>query len=158
MIAQLVSYPCGCFLASIIPIGRFNPDRHFNIKEHSLVTIMANLAFPYASMANVIEMQKGFLNMETPAGYIFMAILSTQFLGLGMAGLCSSILIQPSSMYWPSTLANMALFRTLHSRENTVANGWSISRYRYFAYVFGASFVWYWFPGFIFTALSNFTW
>lgn len=96
--------------------------------------------------------------MATPAGYIFMSILSTQFLGLGMAGLCSSLLVEPSSMYWPSTLANMALFRTLHSRENSIANGWIISRYRYFAYLFAASFIWYWFPGFIFTGLSTFTW
>ncbi|OJD29836.1 opt family small oligopeptide transporter [Diplodia corticola] len=158
LVAQLVSYPCGCFLAKTLPIGRFNPDRHFNVKEHTLITIMANLAFPYATMANVIEMQKGFMGIDAPAGYIFMSILSTQFLGLAMAGLCSEIFVEPSEMYWPSTLANMALFRTLHSKENPVADGWRISRYRYFIYLFVASFVWYWGPGFLFTALSNFTW
>ena len=35
-------------------------------------------------------------------------------------------------------------------------NGWRISRYRYFFYVFIGSFVWYWFPGFIWQSLSVF--
>lgn len=59
-------------------------------------------------------------------------------------------------MIWPSTLANAALFETLHSRANPIANGWRISRYRFFFYVFLTGFCWYWFPGYIFTALSSF--
>jgi OPT family oligopeptide transporter len=35
-------------------------------------------------------------------------------------------------------------------------NGWKISRYRYFLYVCLGSFVWYWFPGFIWQGLSVF--
>lgn len=34
---------------------------------------------------------------------------------------------------------------------------WKISRYGFFGVAFCASFVWYWFPDFIFTALSYFT-
>lgn len=34
---------------------------------------------------------------------------------------------------------------------------WKISRYGFFSVAFCASFVWYWFPDFIFTALSYFT-
>lgn len=53
-------------------------------------------------------------------------------------------------------MANAALFQTLHSRANPIADGWRISRYRFFIYVFCGSFLWYWFPGFIFTGLSTF--
>jgi hypothetical protein len=57
---------------------------------------------------------------------------------------------------WPSTLANAALFQTLHSGANPIADGWRISRYRFFLYVFIGSFCWYWLPGYIFTGLSTF--
>jgi len=53
--------------------------------------------------------------------------------------------------------SNCAMLETLHSRANTIADGWRISRFRLFMYAMGGAFVWYWFPGLIFTALSYFT-
>ncbi len=37
-------------LANILPISRWNPDRHFNIKEHALITIMSNVSFGKAKL------------------------------------------------------------------------------------------------------------
>lgn len=79
-----------------------------------------------------------------------------QLFGLGLAGLCYRFIVEPPHMIWPSTLANAALFETLHSRANPIADGWRISRYRFFLYVFVGGWCWYWFPGFIFTGLSTF--
>ncbi|GMF66891.1 unnamed protein product [Aspergillus oryzae] len=54
LVAQLISYPVGCFFAKAMPImtirvrGReipINPDHHFNVKEHAVITIMSNLSF-----------------------------------------------------------------------------------------------------------------
>lgn len=55
LVAQLVSYPVGCFFAKALPIMKIrlfnrwdlviNPDHHFNIKEHAVITIMSNLSF-----------------------------------------------------------------------------------------------------------------
>lgn len=62
-------------------------------------------------------------------------------------------------MIWPSNLVNTSLFYTLHDHSPTDPNetgGWTIGRYRFFLYVFLGSFVWYWFPGWIFQALSVF--
>ena len=62
-------------------------------------------------------------------------------------------------MIWPTSLVNVSLFYGLHDHSKTDPskhNGWSISRYRYFLYVFAGSFVWYWFPGFIAPFLSVF--
>lgn len=55
LVAQLLSFPLGCFLAHALPVRTFrilglwnftiNPDKHFNIKEHAVITIMSNLSF-----------------------------------------------------------------------------------------------------------------
>ena len=62
-------------------------------------------------------------------------------------------------MIWPQDLVNTSLFYALHDHSKTdptKTHGWSISRYRYFFYVFLGSFVWYWFPGYIAQFLSVF--
>lgn len=64
-------------------------------------------------------------------------------------------------MIFPVVLPNCALFYALHRRglekpNPAETNGWSISRYRWFLYVLGGGFVWYWFPGFIWQGLSIF--
>lgn len=62
-------------------------------------------------------------------------------------------------MIYPFTLVNTSLFYALHDRSPTdpsKSNGWKISRYRLFLYVFLGSFVWYWFPGWIAQCLQVF--
>lgn len=68
------------------------------------------------------------------------------------SGFCSSLsTLLTLLMQWPRALVNTAFLYTLHDHSKTdptKSNGWSISRYRYFLYVFIGSFVWYWFPGY----------
>ncbi|KAI9736312.1 MAG: hypothetical protein M1834_001198 [Cirrosporium novae-zelandiae] len=165
LVTQLLSFPCGCLLASILPVRTFhlfgwsftlNPDRRFNIKEHTVITIMSNLSFGTSWATDIIQAQKAFYGLDTPVGYQLLLGLTMQLFGLGIAGLAYRFIVEPPQMIWPSTLANAALFETLHSRMNPTANGWKISRYRFFLYVFIGSFSWYWFPSFIFTGLSTF--
>lgn len=62
-------------------------------------------------------------------------------------------------MIWPADLVNCAFMYTLHDQSKTdpaKTNGWRISRYRYFFYVFLGAFVYYWFPGYIAQFLSVF--
>lgn len=80
-------------------------------------------------------------------------------LGYGLAGLGRRFLVWPAAMIWPTNLVNTSLFYTLHDHspaDPSKTGGWSIGRYRYFSYVFIGSFIWYWFPGWIFQALSTF--
>ncbi|TVY91419.1 Glutathione transporter [Lachnellula willkommii] len=165
LVAQLLSFPLGCFIAHALPLKTFrifrwsfvlNPDRHFNIKEHALITIMSNLSFGANWATDIIQAQKVFYKIETTVGYQLLLGLTMQLFGLGLAGLAYKFIVEPPQMIWPATLANAALFETLHSRVNPEADGWKITRYRFFLYAFVGSFVWYWFPGFIFTALSTF--
>ncbi|KXT09094.1 hypothetical protein AC579_5299 [Pseudocercospora musae] len=166
LVTQLLSFPAGCGLALILPLKTIrvfgghrvcvNPDRRFNVKEHTVVTIMSNLSFGTSWATDIIQAQMAFYGLKAPVGYQLLLGLTMQLFGLGIAGLAYRFIVEPPEMIWPSTLANAALFETLHSRANPIANGWRISRYRFFLYIFVGSFCWYWLPGFIFTALSTF--
>ena len=60
---------------------------------------------------------------------------------------------------WPTNLVTCALFNTLHSQHYAgMGNRGGISRERFFFYGFLASTCWYFFPGYIFQALSFFNW
>lgn len=87
--------------------------------------------------------------------------ITTLCTGYGLAGLARRFLVWPAAMIWPADLVNCALFYTLHDHspsDPSKTNGWSIARYKLFLIIGGASFIWYWFPGWIFKGLSYFTW
>jgi hypothetical protein len=48
------------------------------------------------------------------------------------------------------------MFSSLHKHENRPADGWKISRFRFFLYVFMGSVAFYFLPGLLFPALSWF--
>ncbi|KAK7472357.1 hypothetical protein VKT23_000474 [Stygiomarasmius scandens] len=137
----------------------------WNIKEHVLVFIMANVAVanPYAINAIVVSE----IYYEKDWGYWFslVFVLATQLTGFGLAGLCRRFLVWPASMVWPQNLVACTLLNTLHAEEDyddPSAQGSTeayrgITRYRFFMWVTGAAFVFFFFPGFIFEALSIFS-
>ena len=62
-------------------------------------------------------------------------------------------------LVWPNNLVTCALFNTLHAQTYAgIGNRGGISRERFFFYGFLASTLWYFFPGYIFQALSFFNW
>ncbi|PCH33359.1 OPT oligopeptide transporter [Wolfiporia cocos MD-104 SS10] len=164
----LVSHPIGKFLARVMPIRTFRVPRFlgggefslnpgpWNIKEHALVYMMANVATgtPYAIQATIsIDVSYGL-----KLGYWFntVLILATQLTGFGLAGFCKRLLVWPASMVWPQNLIMCALLNTLHAEEDEPRGG--ISRFRYLCYVGTGAFFWYFLPGYLFTALSVFSW
>lgn len=164
----LACHPLGKFLAYWLPIRTYRLPRWlggyefslnpgpWNIKEHALVYMMANVATtpPYAIQATIaID-----VNYGLKLGYWFNAvlILATQLTGFGLAGLCKRLLVWPASMIWPQNLIVCTLLNTLHAEEDEPRGG--ISRFRYLIYVGVAAFFWYLLPGYLFTALSVFSW
>ena len=85
-----------------------------------------------------------------------MLTLSTQILGYAFAGLTRRYLVRPTAMTWPGVLMPASMFNTLHKQENEPADGWTISRYRFFLWVWAAGIAWYFLPGLLFPALSYF--
>lgn len=129
----------------------------WNEKEHSCVYISSNVSFGFAFATDVIVEQTKFYNQEVTIMYQLLLILSTQILGYTFAGLARRFLVRPGGMIWPGTLMSAAMFTTLHKEENTVANGWKMSRWKFFFVVWLSAFLFYFLPGLLFPALSYFS-
>lgn len=129
----------------------------WNEKEHACVYISSNVSFGFAFATDVIVEQHKFYMQDVPVLYQIMLTISTQILGYSFAGLTRRYLVRPAAMIWPGTLMSTAMFTTMHAQENEPANGWKISRYRFFCYVWLGAFVWYFVPGLLFPALSYFS-
>ncbi|KAK0544400.1 hypothetical protein OC846_006082 [Tilletia horrida] len=164
LVAQVVIFPVGVFLAKVLPtrsfttpLGSFtlNPGP-FNIKEHTLITIMANVSSGGAYATYDIGAQQFYYGQKWGAGYRILLVLSSQLIGFSYAGFCRRWLVWPASMIWPGNLVQTALLTTFHHQKGVQPG--KITRERYFLYLFLGAFCYYWFPGYIFTALSAFNW
>lgn len=167
-VAQVLLYPCGLLLAWILPDWGFtfrgqrvslNPGP-WSYKEQVLSTIIIDVGLTSAYCFWNIQTQTVFYHDTwlTP-GYSILLLLSTQLMGLGFSGLMRRFVVYPIEAIWPNILPTLALNRALLvSEKRETLHGWSISRYKFFFYVFAGSFVWFWFPDFIFPALSLFSW
>ena len=176
-VAQLLAWPVGKILEAVLPDKGFyiRGKRHsinpgpFNKKEHMLITIMATVAFntPYTTDIIVSQYLPQYFNQSYAAdfGYQILGGLGTNLCGYGLAGLARRFLIYPSYTVWPASLVTIALNRALHDSadQNHAIRGpfnrmYSWTRMRFFTIMFLAMFVYFWFPGYIFTALSTFNW
>ncbi|KAJ4288281.1 hypothetical protein N0V88_007473 [Collariella sp. IMI 366227] len=176
-VPQLLAYPLGKFLERVLPDVGFtlfgvrhslNPGP-FNKKEHMLITIMSNVAksVPYTNYIVWIQVLPQFFNQPWAInpGYQTLIALSTNFIGYGLAGICRRFLVYPAYCVWPSSLVTIALNSAFHNSSTEVAEVegpfksiWRMSRLKFFLWAFGLMFVYFWFPNYIFGALSFFSW
>ncbi|KAI0331596.1 OPT oligopeptide transporter [Cubamyces sp. BRFM 1775] len=163
IVAQLLAYPLGRLWAYAMPkvrvFGISLNTGPFTVKEHVLVTIMANVGYQSAYATDIVAVQRVFYNQIYNFSYQWMIVMSTQLIGFSIGGIARRFLVAPPSMIWPTNLVTCALFNTLHSQKYAgIGNRGGISREWFFLYIFLGSFFWYFFPGYIFQALSYFTW
>lgn len=169
VVVQLLVYPIGCLWAKVMPTRVFNTfgarwtlnTGPFTIKEHVVITLMANVSIGYAYSTDALLALQGkpFYNINLGWGFALLFTLSSQLIGISFAGMFRRFLIWPSAMMWPSIFSNTALFYALHDKtkqDKSQANGWEISRYRYFFYVLCGMFCYYWIPGVLWQGLSVF--
>ncbi|KAF2398273.1 OPT-domain-containing protein [Trichodelitschia bisporula] len=129
----------------------------WNEKEHCCVFISSNVSFGFAFATDVIVEQNKFYHQEVSITYQILLTISTQILGYAMAGITRRFLVRPSGMIWPGTLVSTAMFISLHKDEDKPADGWRISRFKFFLWVFLGSVAFYFLPGLLFPALSWFS-
>ncbi|KAM9937019.1 hypothetical protein OXX80_003435 [Metschnikowia pulcherrima] len=169
-VVQVFLYPSGWFLAWVLPKKKIrvwkwvidlNPGP-WNHKEQMLATLFYSVSggTPYVSYNLPVMKMDMFYGVKWANwGYQILLILSTQFMGFGFAGIMRKFAVYPTRAIWPSILPTLALNKALvqkEPRENI--NGWKISRYNFFLIAFSGSFLYFWFPDYIFQALSYFNW
>ncbi|PCH34542.1 OPT oligopeptide transporter [Wolfiporia cocos MD-104 SS10] len=163
IVAQLLAFPVCRLWARVVPRVKIlgvslNPGP-FTVKEHVLITIMATVGYNSAYATDIVAVQRVYYNQVWNFSYQWMMVMSTQLIGFSIGGACRRFLVQPPSMIWPTNLVTCALFNTLHSTQYAgIGSRGGISRERFFACAFAASCAWFFFPGYIFTALSVFSW
>ncbi|ESK86478.1 opt oligopeptide transporter [Moniliophthora roreri MCA 2997] len=155
IVGQLISFPIGRFAAATLPRKKIfgislNPGP-FNVKEHVLVTVMASVGYQSAYATDIIAVQRVYYNQIYNFDYQWFVVMSTQMIGFSIGGIARRFLVSPPSMIWPRNLVNCTLFNTLHHQQYAgVGERGGISRERFFVYTFLGSFLWYFFPGYIF--------
>ncbi|KAL6454682.1 LOW QUALITY PROTEIN: OPT2 Oligopeptide transporter 2 [Candida maltosa Xu316] len=170
-VVQVFLYPSGLICEWILPKWKFkiwkltidlNPGP-YTFKEQMLATIFCGVTGGSTSYVSYnILMQKSpvfYDNQWVDWGYQVLLILSTNFMGVGLAGIMRKFAVYPVKAVWPSILPGIALNKTLlTTQKKNLVHGWSISSYHFFFIVFAASFVYFWVPNYLFQALSTFNW
>jgi OPT family oligopeptide transporter len=164
-VAQLTALPLGKVLEWTLPATRFhilgfswslNPGP-FTIKEHVVITVMANVAADTPYALEMIAVQQLFYKQSLSYSYQIMLVLSTQLIGLSLGGFLRRFVVWPVDMIWPDALVRCALFTTLHKNYGMAKNG-RLRREKYFCIALACSFIWYWVPGYLWTGLSIANW
>ncbi|PAV19982.1 OPT oligopeptide transporter [Pyrrhoderma noxium] len=163
LVAVLLSYPIGRLWARFVPEKKIfgislNPGP-FTLKEHVIITIMASVGGRSAYATDIIAVQRVYYNQIYNFAYQWMLVMSTQLIGFSIGGISRRFLVDPPSMIWPTNLVTCALFNTLHSQEYIGMGhrgGWS--RERFFFVCLAVGTIYYFIPGYLFTALSMFSW
>jgi hypothetical protein len=153
VVIMLLVYPLGCLWARIMPTKKFTSfgvtwslnTGPFTIKEHAVITLMANVTYGYAYSTDALLALKAkpLYNLDMGWGFQMLFTLSSQIIGIGLAGVFRRFVVWPAAIIWPANFSMTTLLHALHDKSKTdpaMANGWRISRYRWFVYVAVGSF------------------
>lgn len=129
LIAQIIAWVMGRLWERVVPDKQItlfgvtcdlNPGP-FNIKEHSIIVVMASVSFSVAYATDIILAQLVFYKQNFGIIFQLLIVVSTQSLGYGIAGIMRKFLgelkfktiqdrsltfcciVYPASMIWPDT-------------------------------------------------------
>lgn len=108
LIAQIIAWPLGQGWAKVMPTRQFtlwplgirwslNPGP-FNIKEHSIIVVMASVSFSVAYATDIILAQVVFYKQDFGIPWQLLLTISTQSLGYGIAGMMRKFLGRSTSI------------------------------------------------------------
>jgi OPT family oligopeptide transporter len=165
-IAQLVCFPLGRGLASVLPTKRFNTFGYiwslnpgpFSIKEHVCISIMVRCSMNGAYSTRIALTQRLFYGQAIPMAFQTLLAIGSQCIGFCFAGILRQLVVWPANMIWPGTLSTCAFFNTLHRNYSNSNRSYIMTRERLFWTATAGTFIWYWVPGYLFTGLSMFNW
>jgi len=157
----MLAYPLGCLAAKVAPVSVYNlpawmpgklsgaawtlNDGPFNVKEHALIVIMANVGVSQAYGLHLIVVGDLYYGRAFGFGFGFLLLLCSQLLGFGLAGFAHQYVVQPASMLWPEALSVAANLNAFHAHDDAFSG--RLSRLRLLCYVLAGSVLYFWLPG-----------
>lgn len=78
LVIQLISFPLGKIMEKVIPKSRFFNPGPFNMKEHVLITVMANCSVNTAYAVDIITIQRLWYGQDIGWGGGLLLIWTTQ--------------------------------------------------------------------------------
>jgi hypothetical protein len=120
-------------------------DGPFNVKEHALIVIMANVGISQAYGLHLIVVGDLYYGRAFGFGFGFLLLLCSQLLGFAMAGFAQTFVVQPASMLWPEALTVAANLNAFHAQDDAFSG--KISRLKLLCCVMGGSIFYFWLPG-----------
>lgn len=157
----MLAYPAGRLLAKFAPFTVFHlpkwlpgrlsgapwtlNDGPFNVKEHALIVIMANVGVSQAYGLHLIATSELYYSRHFGFGFGFLLVLCSQLLGFTLAGLANHLVVSPASMLWPEALVVAANLNAFHAQDD--AFGGKMSRFKLLVIVLCSSMVFFFFPG-----------
>ncbi|KAK9476496.1 OPT oligopeptide transporter protein-domain-containing protein [Lipomyces japonicus] len=170
-VIQVLTYPTGKFVARILPrktiriFGReftINHDMPWTFKEQMLVAIMANVGLggtDFLNYATTMKLSMFFGLDYIGYGFVWLMNFSVQTFGIGVSGILRRWVVYPTKAVWPTALPTLQLNKTLLLPESKKpVHGWTVTRYQFFFWAFASTFLYYFIPDYLFTALSTFNW
>ncbi|KAK9452716.1 OPT oligopeptide transporter protein-domain-containing protein [Dipodascopsis uninucleata] len=169
-VVQILLLPCGQFLARILPkktfqVGKYSLNLNpgpWTFKEQMFATIITNVGAQspvWGQYYPVIRESLFYGQKWSNFGFNFLINMICQFMGFGMAGVLRRWVVYPSKAVWPTMLPTLQLNKTLLMKEERRRiNGWTISKYKLFNILLAASFLYFFIPDYLFTAISTFNW
>ncbi|EAU93222.2 glutathione transporter [Coprinopsis cinerea okayama7 len=165
IVVQLVALPLGKGMERILPKTVFNFFGYkwsmnpgpFSVKEHVCITVMGNIATGGVYITEVALCQRMFYGQQVSYAFQILIAIGSQIWGYSLGGIMRQFVVWPSSMIWPGALVNSALFNTLHKNYGQRDKS-HMSRERFFVLAMVGSAVWFFVPGYLFTALTMFNW
>ncbi|KAJ7796192.1 OPT superfamily oligopeptide transporter [Mycena olivaceomarginata] len=151
----IIAYVLGTAMHSVIPshgVWRYLNPGPFNLKEHTVITIMSGTASNVATGMEIIAALDLFYDLRLNAAVAIFQIFATQMVGYGIAGLLRTFLVYPTYAFYPNYISVVNLLQSLHWRGTLNAK-----KRRFFWIVFAAIFFWEWIPQYpmpILTAIS----
>ena len=167
IVAQLFAYFLGVAWAKFIPSRQLslfglkwntNPGS-FNVKEHTVVVVMANVSLGTAYATDIILAQVTFFKQDFGILFQLLLVITSQSLGYGIAGLLRKVLVYPAAMIWPINVVSATLLHSMHEKHeepDPKIIGGRMSRYKWFGLVMLGSYLYYFLPGFLAQFLSIF--
>lgn len=167
IVAQLLAYALGQLWAKTMPNREWNTfglkwnlnPGPFNVKEHTIIVVMAGVSFGIAYATDIILAQVAFFDQNFGIAFQLLLTITTQVIGYGIAGLLRSFLVYPAAMIWPANLVSVTLMHAMHETppppDPTIIGG-KMTRFKWFGVVFAGAFAYYWLPGFLAQFLSVF--